>query len=614
MELTVDQALQQGVAAQSEGRPQDAEQLYRAILQTQPNHPDANHNLGLLAVAVGKLLEAIPLFKLALDANPKIDQFWLSYIDALIKTERFDMAKRALVEGEKSGVSLEELDALKQRLQPSVPNDTNKTVKAQRLSEKRKKLAERKKSKKRKARDAEPSQDQVNLLLGHYQAGRLAKAEQLATSLNQQFPRHPFAWKVLGTLLNQTGRLNESLTAMRKSVELSPNDAETLSNLGNTLKDLDRLEEAEVSHRKAIACMPQYNKAHNNLAITLKKLGRLEEAEASIRQAIVLEPNYAVVHTNLGNILQELGRLDEAEASHRQAITLKPDYAESHNNLGVTLKELGRLKEAEVSHRQAIALKPDYASALSNLGNILKELGRLDEAEASYRRAIQFEPDDGRAVHMLAALTATNTARAPLDYVENLFDGYAAKFDSSLVGQLGYQIPKVIAELIARNSESDNLGSVLDLGCGTGMVGIEISQMCDRIEGLDVSRNMLREAQKTGLYDHLVKQDLESYLSNEVLNFDYFVATDVFVYLGELAEVFESIQSRNKSSGKLVFSVEHKDGDGFALQQTGRYAHSKPYIASLCKTYHYKLDYFEVQNLRLEGGSYIRGGLYLLSF
>ena len=90
MELTIDEALQQGIAAHKEGKFQDAERLYRAILQAQPNHPDANHNLGVLAVAVGKPHEAIPLFKLALDANPKIEQFWLSYIDALMKLERID--------------------------------------------------------------------------------------------------------------------------------------------------------------------------------------------------------------------------------------------------------------------------------------------------------------------------------------------------------------------------------------------------------------------------------------------------------------------------------------------------------------------------------------------
>ena len=107
MELTVDQALQQGIAAHKEGKLQDAERLYCAILQAQPNHPDANHNLGVLAVAVGKLLEAIPFFKQAVEANPQVEQFWLSYIDALIELERFDEAKRVLVEGETSGVASE---------------------------------------------------------------------------------------------------------------------------------------------------------------------------------------------------------------------------------------------------------------------------------------------------------------------------------------------------------------------------------------------------------------------------------------------------------------------------------------------------------------------------
>ena len=91
MELTIEQALQQGVTAHKEGELQDAERLYRAILQSQPLHPDANHNLGVLAVSVNKIELALPLFKTALEANPKIGQFWLSYIEALFKGKQFEM-------------------------------------------------------------------------------------------------------------------------------------------------------------------------------------------------------------------------------------------------------------------------------------------------------------------------------------------------------------------------------------------------------------------------------------------------------------------------------------------------------------------------------------------
>ena len=414
MELTVDQALQQGVAAHKEGKLQDAERLYRAILEAQPSHPNANHNLGALAVAVGKPLEAIPLFKLALEANPKIEQFWLSYIDALIKLERFDEAKPVLVEGKKSGVSSEKLDALNKRLRRGVLKDTNKTVKGQTLKEKRERLAEKKRSKTKKVQsdssDVGPSGAQLDHLLKHYQAGRLEEAEALAVSLTQQFPSHPFAWKLLGTLLMQTGRLYQSLASLQKSVELLPRDAEAHSNLGVTLKKIGRLDEAQASYEKAIALKPNYAEAHYNLGITLKNLGRLDEAETCLRRALALKPDNAESHNNLGVILKEIGRLDEAEASYGKAIALKPDYAEAHSNLGNILQELGRLDKAETRLRRAIALNPDYAEAHNHLGITLKNLGRLNDAEASYERAIAVEPDHA-AAHSNLGITLQELGR-----------------------------------------------------------------------------------------------------------------------------------------------------------------------------------------------------------
>jgi len=103
-------------------------------------------------------------------------------------------------------------------------------------------------------------------------------------------------------------------------------------------------------------------------------------------------------------------------------------------------------------------------------------------------------------------------------------------------------------------------------------------------------------------------------LSNETLSFNYFIATDVFVYVGDLSEIFRLIRSRNSSGCKLAFSVEHMDGSGFALQPSGRYSHSEKYIEKLASEFCFDIIHFETQNLRWEKGSYLRGGLYLLSF
>ena len=252
------------------------------------------------------------------------------------------------------------------------------------------------------------------------------------------FPKHPFAWKILGVVLKQMGRLSESLLPSQKSVALSPDDADAHSNLGVVLRDLGRLseaeatlrqaaalspeyaeayinlgvilgelgklDEAETTLRQAVALRPEYAEAYINLGVMLRKLGKLEEAEITLRQAIALRPEFAEAHNNLGAILQDIGKLAEAEATLRQAVALKPGSAEAHNTLGATLQELGKLEEAEATLRQAIALRPQYAKAHSNLGTTLRELGRLDEAEVSLRHAIELQPNLAEA-HLNLAKT-----------------------------------------------------------------------------------------------------------------------------------------------------------------------------------------------------------------
>jgi Flp pilus assembly protein TadD/2-polyprenyl-3-methyl-5-hydroxy-6-metoxy-1,4-benzoquinol methylase len=220
----------------------------------------------------------------------------------------------------------------------------------------------------------EPPQEQLDILLKYYQAGRYVEAEKLSLSITQEFPKHPFALKVFAAVLKQNGRINESLIISQKSVQSDPQDAEAHSNLGVIMNELGRLKEAEASYRKIIELKPDYAEAHHNLSVMLQKQGRLKEAEASYRKIIELKPDYAEAHHNLSVMLQKQGRLKEAEAGYRKAIELKPDYAEAHSNLGVLLQELGRLDEACSAYIQAINLNPDFTVAYTNLGIAIKNV------------------------------------------------------------------------------------------------------------------------------------------------------------------------------------------------------------------------------------------------
>ena len=279
-----------------------------------------------------------------------------------------------------------------------------------------------------------PSEDLINSLLQHYQNGRLSDAEKLAIEITREFPKHQFAWKVLGVLFEARGSKTEAVEANQTAVALSPQDAEAHNNLGNTLKELGRLKEAESSYNKAIALMPNYAEAYCNLGITLHGLGRLDKSEASYNQAIALKPELAEAHINLGITLQELGRLKEAEASYNQAIKLTPDDAEAYCNLGNVLKELGRLNDAETSFTKAIALMPNFAEAHSNLGVVFQELGRLEESKESFIKAIALMPNFMDA--------ARNLVKLPVGYLDlhalNLCEKAVGTLDNSLEHQIKY--------------------------------------------------------------------------------------------------------------------------------------------------------------------------------
>ena len=398
MELTIKQALQNGIAAHKEGKVQDAERIYRAILQSQPLHPDANHNLGLLAVSFNKIGLALPFFKTALNVNPKIEQFWFSYIDALIKEKQFDLAKEVLKQAKKQILGGEKLNTFEVHLKSVMQEyelQTDLKKKKLTLSEKRKKLTEEKKKQKKKKylKNAKPSEVEMNNLIKYYQNQEYEDAERVALIMTEEFPYNEFGWKILGAVYQQKGRYSEALNANQKVVTLSPRDAAGHSNLGAILKVMGRIEEAKESLRQTIALKPDFIEAHYNLGIILQDLGRLDEAEASYKRAILLKPDFTEAHYNLSNTFKKLGKVEEAEASYRKTLMLKPDFTLAQYNLGNMFKELGRLEEAETSYRKTIMLKPDYFEAHNNLGTVLKELRRMEEAEESYRQAIALNPD-----------------------------------------------------------------------------------------------------------------------------------------------------------------------------------------------------------------------------
>jgi len=413
-ELTIDQALQKGVEAHKAGQLQEADRLYTAILKAQPKHPDANHNIGVLAVDVGQVQEALPFFKTALEANPNTAQFWLSYIDALIQLEQLADAKSVLDQAKRKGTKGDGFHNLEQRLQDAErepleasqiatqaqlnildnlklgqaislakkkcndgsPEEAEriyqdilaKFPKNKRASNGLKGLASRPVSKGSKAQDL--PQQQLQLLMSLYEKGQLALVIERAESLTKQYPKAFDVWNLMGASAARLGQFDQAILAFKRVLAIKPDSADAFYNMGKVLK----------------------------------QLGKLEEAIQAYNNALAIDPDHADAFYNMGNALKEQGELEEAILAYNNALTIKPDYADACHNMGTVLKDQGKLEEAILAYNTALAIRPDYAQAYVNIGNALKEQGKMEEALASYNKALSMKPDYADAARNLVLL------------------------------------------------------------------------------------------------------------------------------------------------------------------------------------------------------------------
>ena len=125
---------------------------------------------------------------------------------------------------------------------------------------------------------------------------------------------------------------------------------------------------------------------------------------------------------------------------------------------------------------------------------------------------------------------------------------------------------------------------------------------------------MIAKAKEKNIYDELYVNDLINGLKKLEGKFDLFISSDVFIYVGDLKDLFDTVSEYAPKHSLFIFSTEDEDGDSFHLRQSGRFSHSKKYITQLASTSGFKLEHFERSNLRKDKGQWIVGGIYILRY
>jgi predicted TPR repeat methyltransferase len=339
---------------------------------------------------------------------------------------------------------------------------------------------------------------------------------------------------------------------------------------------------------------------------------RFDDAIRLLRAGARQDPHSVEAHNDLGNVLAILQRHDEAAAGFRIAIALRPDFAEAHNNLGNALAKQGRSDEAVEHFAQAVTLRPGYAQAWLGRARVLKRLNRQQEAVVAYRGALAKGGDPEVIRFFLASLGAEPApAAAPNRLISSIYDQHADHYDQHMLRTLKYRIPDLLFDAMVRLLPSRRL-DILDLGCGTGLLGARFRPLARTLRGVDISPKMLELARQRRIYDNLVCGELVEFLQKQTEELDLAVAADVFAYIGDLSRAFHEVRGALKDGGLFGFSVEVGEGRDFVLRPTLRYAHSAAYVRRLSQEHGFVIETIESKVLRREDGHDVAGHIAIL--
>jgi tetratricopeptide (TPR) repeat protein len=383
------------------GALSEAAQLYQGILARNPQHPDALHLLGVVALQQGNAARAVELISRALALYPKAAAFHCSLGEAYRAMGQLDRAVAS------SQTAL--------RLQPNYPEAANNLGLAL-LSQGRTDDAI---ARFQEALRLRPDFAMVVNNLGNALRtkgdipGAVAHFRQALTI----DPNLVEAHSNLGQLLLEKKDLQGALFHCREAVRLRPTFPEAHNNLGNVLRELGHLPESKACYAEALRLNPNLAMTYNNMGQAIQEEGNLDQALAWYQEALQREPDSARIHSNLASALEEQEKHDDAIARYELALQLDPNYAEAHNGLGWVRHEQGDFEGAMARYRRALALKPDFAPALSNLGMVREELGDFEAALGCFREALQHDPRHSGALAQMALLLRSKLPDADLEMI-----------------------------------------------------------------------------------------------------------------------------------------------------------------------------------------------------
>lgn len=478
---------------------------------------------------------------------------------------------------------------------------------------------------------------QNNLATCHKKLGHTQKAMKLYKHI---LKHHPFQCVTLNNLASLYLQENQHQVArylLKKAISLQPKYADAYYNLGliegiepfKQALDLGhmasgyhcalyyesegKLEASKQHYELCLSHIQNHALAHHGLARVLLALEDDEKALAHFIQAQRIDPYIPHLMENIASYYHVKGMHANAVEYWTKALHQTDNRVEILYNIGVAYQYMNRHEDALQYFQEVLESDPKHSKTHINIAAIALQNNQTQNAINHYKTVLELDPENEEVQYILSALCQEDAGfeKAPSGYVTHLFDQYAGHYNEHLVKMLKYQLPKKVELLLYEHYKPRSNLRILDLGCGTGLMGSVLQPFAKVLDGVDLSPNMLLEASKTARYHHLEEMDCLDYLS-QCEPYDMIIALELCPYLGDLTPLLKSVQNALSPKGVFIMSIEKTGQSGFVLSEYARYQHNVLWVKSIIKTLGMKIVEDEPTTLRTQNSKPVSGHLFMI--
>lgn len=442
---------------------------------------------------------------------------------------------------------------------------------------------------------------------------KLNQIEHAKTLYAQALKYDPHALSAhfgLAQALQSNNDFNQALIHLQICLNSAPNEITFLFQTSFCHIKLNQFTEAQTALEKVLLYHPNHLEALVNLGSCFMQQKKFSEAIHYFATACRIDENHLPAHYNLACALMELRRFPQACDHFTRYLEKAGEDLEALYHLGFVHMMLDHYSESRDCFYKILKINPDNILVLHNLASIAIKEKEPSVAIGYYQRILALAPTDDIALYMHTALLQKSPpARAPNNYVKALFDQYADRFDEHLLQSLHYQTPELLYQFWQKYSDTTAHYSILDLGCGTGLMGTLFKPHAKTLVGVDLSKAMLDAAQHKALYDTLHERELIDYLCQCTQHYDLAILADVLVYIGDCDLLFQKLKT---IAQRILLSIESTEQKNYVLSTHGRYQHNIDYLTTLAKKYDFQYKIKRKVTLRTQNHQAVYGDLLLL--